>query len=156
MRFAHVPAVVIGSLLLVFALAGCVADAPEPLTHDQVREMGMPAEQKRADLPPGFPVQVPVVAGEVVAASEFDQGDGVWLYDLRTDYEWASVAEWYRRTYPIANWQLLSELTSAAGDAATLEFVKGAARSTVVVRSEPEGTLVEATVSLDAPASDVF
>ncbi len=141
---------------LTLAVSGCVAEAPEPLTLDQIRDMSMSTEQKQLDMPEGFPLQVPVIEGEVVVASVYDQGNGVWLYDLRTEHAWASAAEWYRRMYPIANWELLSEVPMSNGEVITLEFAKGDARSTVVVRYEDGGALVEASVALGAPASDTF
>lgn len=156
MTLSRRAAPLLAAIMILCALSGCVADAPEPLTLDQIRDMGMSLEQKQADLPEGFPVQVPVIAGEVLLVSDYDQGNGLWLYDIHTDYELASAAEWYRRMYPIANWELLRDTPQSNGEVVTLEFAKGDARSTVVVRLDEGGALVEASVAFDAPASDTF
>jgi hypothetical protein len=122
--------------------------------------MAMKMERKQAEMPAGFPVQVPVVDGTIGPGVAYDEGNGLWIYEITAPYPSATVVEWYRRAYTNANWVVLgqNEAETAQGLAVTLELEKGAgARSMVTVRPAGEGkALVEATVGIGAPTGATY
>lgn len=155
------------AMLCIAMTAGCAASgtrepaAVEPvaapvntLSLDEIRELGMTMAEKRRVMPPEFPTPVPVMSGEVVEASA---AGGVVFYTLETPGSAQRAAEWYRRTYAIANWTPLSERTVPGPDGSirVLEFEKGDAKSTISVREDGDASIVEGTVSFGSVSSEV-
>ena len=147
------------------ATGGCAADSVSTsesvtLSTEQVVSMAMKAERKRAELPKGFPAQVPVIEGIVGPAGFYDEANGLWIYEISAEHTPAEVVEWYKRAYTNANWIVIAEESVAIGDgqAVTLELEKGAgARSVITVRSADEGaSLVEATIGIGAPIGETY
>jgi hypothetical protein len=149
-------------VLVVAALGtgGCATSGPVTLSTEQVVSMAMKTERKRAVLPQDFPAQVPVIEGTIGPASFYDEGNGLWIYEISAEHTPVEVVEWYKRAYTNANWIVIAEESAATGDgeAVTLELEKGAgARSVITVRPADEGAaLVEATVGIGAPIGETY
>lgn len=167
--------------LAVFAsaialVAGCTQPAapsgstrPTPPQSPAVeREAGDPSavtamslERKREVLPPGFPIQVPVVDGRVVRVLEQDQqGDGVWLYDIEVEAKAVDVVAWYESLYTAAEWQLVDKVAEAqqGRSAVRLRLVKGSGAESVVRIVDDGGrrTTVSGSIGIGVPVNDVY
>jgi hypothetical protein len=112
----------------------------------------LPAD-RRAELPSGFPIEVPVPGGSVTRAEA--QGDSAWVYELSLEAQPFDVAAWYRAAYASANWQLVRDQVAASGG--TLIFVKGeGAQSKIRLTAEPGGTKVTASVGVGEAVGETF
>jgi hypothetical protein len=137
---------------------GAATEAPtQELTSDDLADWGMPVAEKQNSFPPGFPWQAPVIDGEIVAAQVDAAGTHTYRIEVARPAE--QVAEWYRRSYPNANWVLHDERTSVAGTTTTtvLEVTKGqGAWSRVLIEGDESAAVVEASVGIGSPPAGVF
>ena len=147
---------VAGACLL--GAAGCVrtAESTQPAAPETSRAVeSMPFENRGAQLPASFPIEVPVPEGRVQSAVEQDEGgSGAWAYDLTSEASVAALADWYARAYASANWSLAEQ----SGDSAALKlvFVKGDAQSVIQLTQTDSGTRVQATVGVGVPVADTL
>lgn len=115
--------------------------------------MAMDNGRKTQEIASDFPFQVPVLDGEVGDTEVLSPGS-VWVYELSTPHSPVEVAEWYRRAYVNANWELEEEgqTRDAVLHGEALYFVKGAGAESVIEISDDgsSGTVVMATVALGA------
>ena len=117
----------------------------------------MSVADKQALFAEGFPWQAPVIDGEVTIA-EVD-AEGTHFYRIEVNHSGERVAEWYRRSYPNANWLLLDERNAAEGGVTTtvLEVTKGqGAWSRVFVEGDDTSAVVEASIGVGSPPEGVF
>ena len=160
------------ALLLAATALGCAESAEEPaqpdpasdvrtiqdtLTQDELAAWGMSVSDKQTRFAEGFSWQAPVVDGEVVAA-EVDTA-GTHFYRIEVDRPAEQVAEWYRRSYPNANWIVLDERTTEDGGvtATVLEVTKGqGAWSRVLIEGDDVSAVVEASIGVGSPPEGVF
>ncbi len=159
------------ALLLALTALGCAesAEAPEQttqesseaaeetLTQDELAAWGMSVSDKQTRFAEGFSWQAPVIDGEVVAA-EVDTA-GTHFYRIEVDHSAEQAAEWYRRSYPNANWIVLDERTTEDGGVTTtvLEVTKGqGAWSRVLIEGDDSSAIVEASVGVGSPPEGVF
>jgi hypothetical protein len=127
------------------------------LTTDELAEWGMSVAEKQTSFAPGFPWQAPVIAGEITEAQV--DAAGTHLYRIEVGRAAAQVAEWYRRSYPNANWVLHDERTTTEAGVTTtvLEATKGAgAWSRVLVEGDDFSSIIEASVGVGSPPEGVF
>lgn len=121
----------------VVALQACTA-APAP-------ELGSPAEpaaaaplahmspaDKRAQIDPSFPIEVPVPAGSIVEGNA--QGTDAWDYVIEADAGAPELAQWYREAYTGRGWTLVAE--EPRDGQLSLTFRKAAAESRVELPAE--------------------
>ena len=125
-------------LALAVGAAGCVRSGlpPIPLSppaEESVVVRSMPVG-KRAALPGGFPLEVPVIDGSVVETSAAIQ-TGSWVYAVETTGPADAVARWYARAYYGAQWDADTPIVTSDGALRTVEvrFTKGSAESVVRV-----------------------
>lgn len=138
------------ALVVALAVVGCGGDSvPDPDLAEQPQAMSL--EQREAGLPPGFPIEIPVLAGEVTVAETTGEPDlGPWHYVIRTDVETAAIVEWYKQAYAGRSWRLVSEAEETDGYA--MIFTKGSgAWSTVHVVAAEDGTTVECWAGIGVP-----
>ena len=158
------------AVILALALTGCgasesanaptedqSASAQSPDSPDEGASNGaaiaqMPLEARQAELPPEFPIEVPVPDGRVLSAEQ--QGERVWLYEVVLDAALADVVSYYERVYAGANWGL-ADKTVGEGSAA-LVFAKGNAEATVDATAESDGTHAMVAVGLGVPVSSTY
>ena len=161
-------------VLVVCSLLGCQAEeatsevseqpaaslpdaAADPLTAEELAEWGMSVSDKQSGFEPGFPWQAPVIDGRITE-SQVDAA-GTHLYRIEVDRSATLVSEWYRRSYPNANWVVHDERTTTEGDVSTtvLEVTKGAgAWSRVLVEGDDSRAIVEVSVGVGSPPEGVF
>lgn len=171
LRSRALAASMIAVAMLLVGVTGCSDPAPQPdpsvnnepvttqdiLTQDELAAWGMAVTDKQTLFAEGFPWQAPVIDGEI-AVAEVDT-EGTHFYRIETTHSAEQVAEWYRRSYPNANWLVLDERTSAQGDATTtvLEVAKGqGAWSRVLVEGDDSSAVVEVSVGVGSPPEGVF
>jgi hypothetical protein len=133
------------------------AQPAESLTQDELAAWGMSVTDKQTRFAEDFPWQAPVIDGEVVVA-EVD-ASGTHFYRIEVEHPAEQVAEWYRRSYPGANWVVLDERTTEDGGVTTtvLEVMKGqGAWSRVLVEGDETSAYVEASVGVGSPPEGVF
>ena len=158
-------AAVAATVMLSAAIVLGACDRGDPESESSVEapvdvpSRAMPNDRKAAELAGGFPFQIPVYDGAVLATQEVVPGS-VWGYDLDAPEQAETVAEWYRRAYAGANWVLDREETVEGDDwsGVALYLSKGpGAQSVITVRTEGDGrTTVSATVGLGAGIGDTF
>jgi hypothetical protein len=162
-------------VLVMCVLLGCQAadettgEPPEPpsgsssdtaavqLTAEELAAWGMSVADKQSGFEPGFPWQAPVIDG-TIAESQVDAA-GTHLYRIEVDRPATLVSEWYRRSYPNANWVVHDERTTddEEGTTTVLEVTKGAgAWSRILIEGDGSGTVVEASVGVGSPPEGVF
>jgi len=138
------------TLSVALALAGCASESlPEPDLAAQPQAMTL--EQREA-LPPGFPIEIPALAGEVAVAETLgEQADvGPWHYEVTTDAELDALVQWYKDVYAGRSWRLVSEAEEPDGHA--LVFTKGAgAWSTVHLVVSGEAVSAECWAGIGVP-----
>lgn len=114
----------------------------------------MALEQKRAALPPEFPVEVPVPDGGIGNAGQ--QNDSVWTYDVTVRGTSADLAAWYEQAYSAANWAE-AERTNSPDGGIDLLFVKGDAQTKVHVVSSQEGSAIaQVSIGLGVPVGQTY
>lgn len=156
--------VLIISLVLSSALAGCVSQASEPSGLPDVGQApegpapqsvsieAMTPSEKRELIAPNFPIEVPVPAGSVTRSAS--QGDDAWDYEVVVDVSAESLADWYRGAYSSRSWQVVEDGASGAADEGSgyeTAFRKGAAESRVVVTAQGEGAKAAVILGVGAP-----
>jgi len=167
--FAEKTAAALCAVLLGITLVGCTAadiESPassdaalsqESLTQDELAAWGMSVTDKQTFFADDFPWQAPVIDGELSIA-EVDTG-GTHFYRIEVSHSAEQVAEWYRRSYPNANWLLHDERTSTEDGVTTtvLEVTKGqGAWSRVLVEGDESSAVVEVSVGVGSPPEGVF
>lgn len=163
LRIMRVARTLTVSLLVAVALSACRGgvdtEAPSAAIEVDVPSRAMSNERKTSELAPGFPFQVPVYDGVIVATQEVTPGT-LWGYDIAAPEPAETVAEWYRRAYAGANWVLEREepVEADTWSGVALYFAKGVgAQSVITVRTEADDrTTVSATVGLGAGIGDTF
>lgn len=118
------------SLAKGFAPEGTSTKAPPSVATPGELER-MSAETKRSEIATSFPVEVPVVAGEVIRGEA--QGGDAWDYQLMVPVAMGDVISWYATAYTRAEWQFIAD--NEAGSGRKLVFVKGDAESEIIVKS---------------------
>lgn len=151
----------------IIVLSGCAAQsAVEQPTPDQTAPSAtspgaatpaapigqMPLDTRKTELPPDFPLEIPVPDGRVLSAEQ--QGPDVWLYEIALGAPVADVAAYYERAYAGANWSVARRSGDAAS--ASLLFVKGEAEATVDVRADEAGSRAAVAVGLGVPVGSTY
>jgi hypothetical protein len=163
-------------MALVLGVAGCASSStaedssadssavsPGPpqipertLSLTEISELSMSSEAKGA-LYEGFPIQLPVMDGEVIGAAPLPvEGGGEWTYEILVVEPFEVVFEWYSRAYPIASWRII-ELRTVSGSngepGVYLQFGKGNALSRITILPKGDSTSVEAGITIGADAA---
>lgn len=136
-------------LVALLAVSGCGSDSvPEPDLSQEPQPM--PLEQREA-LPPGFPIEIPALAGEVTVAETTGEPDlGPWHYTVQSDRASDAIVEWYKQAYAGRSWRLVAEAEETDGYA--MIFTKGSgAWSTVHVLTAGAGANAEVWAGIGVP-----
>lgn len=154
MRFVR-PIVVCAVAILLAACAP--AQVPPPLDADLTAKRLEPLapSAKRAEIASSFPIEVPVVSGEVTRGQA--QGTDAWDYEVSVASPPQDVVTWYRNAYAGRNWVLQHEwyVDGPQGGGTELTFRKGDAESRVTVSGTAENTsIVRAVLGVGAPVLD--
>lgn len=150
------------TVAIVLLAAGCSAGVNGPAAPSQptippapVEPMPvepMPVEQKRAALPPGFPIEVPVPDGIITGVQQ--QGDDVWVYSIALAAAPEAALDWYSSAYASANW---AEAERSAGRTSRVLFQKGGAQSEVSVAGQSDGSsTAQVTIGIGVPVGETF
>lgn len=149
--------------LLVIALAtsvvGCSsAEKPGAKTGSESDTQGtvvnerrvniMDVKTKRSKIGTGFPVEVPVAAGEVVRGEA--QSASAWNYELVVDASIPAVAQWYRGAYVNRGWTQLKNTDPGSADK-DMSFSKQTAQSRIVLSADGDKTRVVGVLGLGTP-----
>lgn len=137
-------------VVAVLAASGCGDSVPEPDLAELPQ--AMPLEQ-RESLPPGFPIEIPALAGEITLAETTgeDAELGPWHYSVTSDSETAAIVDWFKQAYAGRSWRLIAEAEETDGYA--MIFTKGSgAWSTVHVVAAEAGQSVEVWAGISVPA----
>lgn len=138
------------AVVLAVQLVACdpPRDAEAPTSQAQPIE-SMAFETRASSLPEGFPVEIPVPAGAILAAES--QGGDVWYYREQIAASAAQAADWYQKAFSAANWVVLKSVPVDGGGFRIL-LGKGNAQTDVLVTPEGEDSCeVEVTTGLGVP-----
>jgi hypothetical protein len=151
----HVLAVLAAALVMAtLLLTGCTGSSGTAASGPPAP---MALEERAALLPPGFPAEVPVIAGTVVTTGgrETEKGRGVWTYTIDTTATAEAVESWYSTGLTGLNWDPQMPQGSPGSTSILREFTKGDGGQ-VIVKVTPNkagGSRVEASVSLGVPVT---
>jgi len=140
------PSVILKSVVLGVVvsavLAGCSPAIPTGNAEESVPSPAMPSrtdapfrmdpDEVRARIATSFPVEVPVVSGDVVRGRA--QGTEAWDYELTVPAPAPTVAEWYFAEYQRRSWSLVEQPAPAPTDGSfQLTLRKGLAESQITI-----------------------
>ncbi len=102
-------AVVILAAAFVASALGCKSQTTRPSKQQEATAVAIEhmAPASKQAIAAGFPIEIPVPAGEVIEGHA--QGDDAWDYVIDVDAPAVAVAKWYREAYSNRGWQLVSE-----------------------------------------------
>jgi len=125
---------------------------PQPPAVQNVPVVPMPIDEKRAALPPAFPIEVPVPKGTITAVQE--QGTDVWVYTVTVATTPEQLLDWYSSAYASANW---AEAERSSGRTSRVLFQKGGAQSEVsVTGSDAGGSTAQVSIGIGVPVGETF
>lgn len=135
---------------LITLVPGCGGDdVPDP---DVAPKQPVPITlEERANLPEGFPIEIPALSAKVIQAEMTGDPDvGPWHYVLESESSPEDVVAWYREAYAGRSWHVVTDVEEADGYA--LALTKGAgAWSIVRVSPSGEGSRVECWAGIGVP-----
>lgn len=128
------------------ASAAPLATAPPVPSAESVAARTMPYPKRKATMPEGMPIEIPVIDGSVVTTSA-PVSSNSWLYTIDTTGTIASVGDWYARAYANAGWRVRDY--TPGEDTLRITFVKHAANTQLTVTRVSSGHIrVRASIGL--------
>lgn len=162
------------AVLVAFLVTGCTATRPSVPVPTQSSESSasvpaqpttpaaapegapMSVERRKRDLPPGFPLEIPVPAG-TVATTTVSGGHpkgiaDMYTYVLETTSTPAGLAAWYQVTYTAAHWSGGPSSKPAEKDATRLDFTKAGGDSIIEIAPTSSGARATVRIAFFEPA----
>ncbi len=170
-------------MLVLAALAGAIAttvvgcspqqQSVQPPASEQVPPAEQPAaqaspsafeligqmslEDKREQLGPSFPLEIPVPAGQAVLGK--DQGPDIWGYKVEVAHDPGTVRDWYIEAYERRGWEITdTSLLTQGMPGYYIEARKNAAETRVDLVGEKgsPNTVAGVVVGIGTPVLDTF
>ena len=117
----------------------------------------MSLEDKREQLGPSFPLEIPVPAGQAVLGK--DQGPDVWGYKVEVAHDPGTVRDWYIAAYERRGWEITdTSLLTQGLPGYYIEARKNAAQTRVDLVGEKgsPNTVAGVVVGIGTPVLDTF